>query len=175
MTLFSYHNGVPGPLPEVLKNASIEQLKSLGYKGPFDIPQFNPRTQQAKWNGETWQIIDLSTEEIEAASYKRLLSRADWTGFSNGLMASSAYAKARAAAATSLNVNVDCTELIALMSDAKAGRPYVNGINDCLSSIEASIDLTEEDKKELYDILSATGLSSIVFVPNYSPQDENMQ
>jgi hypothetical protein len=174
MALFSYHNGIPGPLPEALQGASIEQLEALGYKGPFDAPQFNPRTQRAEWNG-TWQIIDLSVEEIEAANYKRLLSRADWTGFSNGLMASSAYAKARAAAATSLSVNVDCIELIALMGDAKSGRPYVDGINNCLSSIETSVDLTEEDKKELHNILSATGLSSIVFVPNYSPEDESMQ
>lgn len=174
MALFSYHNGVPGPLPEALQSASIERLATLGYKGPFDAPQFNPRTQRAEWNG-VWQIIDLSAEEIEAANYKRLLSRADWTGFSDGLMTSSAYAKARAVAATSLSVNVDCTELIALMGDAKSGRPYVDSINNCLSSIEASVDLTEEDKKELHNILSATGLSSIVFVPNYSPEDENMQ
>lgn len=173
MALFSYHNGIPGPLPEALQDASVERLESLGYKGPFDAPQFNPRTQRAEWNG-AWQIIDLSAEEIEAANYKRLLSRANWTGFSNSLMASSAYAKARAAAATSLSVNVDCTELIALMGDAKAGRPYVNGINNCLSSIEASVDLTEEDKEELYGVLSATGLSSIIFVPNYSAEDENM-
>jgi len=175
MALFSYHNGIPAPLPEPLKDFSIDQLQSLGYSGPFPAPQYNAKTQKAQWNGTEWLIRDLSAEEIETRDYNRLLSRADWQAFSAGLMSSNAYAKARAEASSSLSVNVDCTELVAFMSDAKAGRPYVDGINNCLASIEASITLTEEDKKQLHDLILATGLGSILTVPNYDPEEEMAQ
>jgi hypothetical protein len=102
MLLFSYHNGIPAPLPVELRGADAERLASIGYSGPFPSPSFNPRTQQAQWTGSEWLIVTLSEEQIAQAESLRLLSRADWQGFTEGLMTSSAYGKARAAAATSL-------------------------------------------------------------------------
>ena len=168
MNLFSYHNGVPAPLPAELKGADISQLALIGYSGPFSAPSFNARTQQAQWTGTEWLIVNLSEEQIAQAEYVRLLSRADWQGFSEALMVSSAYSKARAAAATSLQANVDCTELIAFLADARAGKPHIDGINACFASIDSETVLTEEDKAQLYKLVRDFGLGTFLLVPGYT-------
>jgi hypothetical protein len=175
MALFSYHGGIPAPLPEGLIGAETDRLKALGYSGPFSAPSFNPRTQVAKWLGEEWAVIDLSPEEIQQAEYLRLLGRADWTSFTEGLMGTSAYAKARAAAATSLQANVDCTELIAFLADARAGKPHIAGINNCFASIDQETSLTEEDKAQLYALVQNTGLGAFLVVPGYMPPELAME
>jgi hypothetical protein len=175
MALFSYHGGIPSPLPDGLNGAAIERLEELGYKGPIPSPSFNPRTQVVKWLGEEWAVIDLSPEEIQQAEYLRLLGRADWTSFTEGLMGTSAYAKARAAAATSLQANVDCTELIAFLADARAGKPHIAGINNCFASIDQETSLTEEDKAQLYALVQNTGLGAFLVVPGYMPPELAME
>jgi hypothetical protein len=169
MALFSYHGGIPEPLPAALKGISADQLASMGYSGPFNAPRFDPRTQSAKWSGQEWIITDLLEEEIIKAQLERLLSRADWSGFSVAVMESAAYQKARLAAAVSLQVNVDCTELIAFLADARAGRPYIDGINACFASIDQEIILTEDDKTELYSLVQNFGLGAFLMIPNYTP------
>lgn len=171
MALFSYRGGVPSPLPEGLNGAAIERLEELGYSGPFSAPSFNPRVQEAKWLGSEWAIIDLTEEQIQQAEHLRLLSRADWQGFTEGLMQSSVYAKARAGAATILRTNVDCTELIAFLADARAGRPPIEGINNCFASIDAEVDFTEEGKAELYALIQNYGLGAFLIVPDYTPPE----
>jgi hypothetical protein len=169
MLLFSYHNGIPAPLPLPLQGASLESLFDLGYSGPFLAPVFDARLQEAQWTGSEWVIITLSEEQLTQRNYTRLLSRADWTGFSEALMGSTSYQKARVAAATSLQTNVDCTELIAFLADARAGRPHIDGINACFVSIDNEINLTEEDKEELYKLVQNFGLSGFLTVPQYEP------
>jgi hypothetical protein len=169
MLLFSYHNGIPAPLPPALQGASLESLFDIGYSGPFPAPVFDARLQEAQWDGSEWQIISLSAEQLAQRDYLRLLSRANWTGFSEALMGSSAYQKARAAAATSLQTNVDCTELIAFLADARIGRPYIDGINACFASIDNEPGFTEEDKAELYLLIQNFGLGPFLPVPNYEP------
>lgn len=175
MALFSYHGGVPAPLPSALVGAELDRLVKLGYSGPFPFPSFNPRTQTAKWTGEQWEINDLSPEEIQLAEQKRLLSRANWDGFTEALMTGSAYTKARTAAATSLQANVDCTELIAFLADARAGRPHIEKINACFASIDAEVDLTEEDKAELYGAVQDNGLGAFLIIPNYEPPSDDLE
>ena len=174
MALFSYHGGIPAPLPEGLIGAETDRLEAIGYSGPFLAPSFNPRTQAAKWLGKEWVIIDLTEEQIQQAEYLRLLGRADWTSFTEGLMATSAYAKARAAAATSLQANVDCTELIAFLADARAGRPHIAGINACFASIDSEIVLTEEDKAQMYQLVQNYGLGTFLVVPGYVPPAQGL-
>jgi hypothetical protein len=86
-------------------------------------------------------------------------------------MMSSAYGKARAAAATSLKTNVDCTELIAFLADARAGRPHIAGINACFASIDSELTLTEEDKTQLYQLVQNYGLGTFLIVPGYTPPE----
>ena len=175
MLLFSYHNGIPAPLPLPLQGASLESLFNIGYSGPFPAPVFDARLQEAQWTGSKWAIIDLSEEQLAQRNYMRLLSRADWTGFSEALMGSTSYQKARVAAATSLQTNVDCTELIAFLADARAGRPYIDGINACLASIDQEIILTEDDKTELYSLVQNFGLGAFLIIPNYTPTFNPME
>lgn len=172
--LFSYRGGVPSVLPQELISIPLEQLKQNGYSGPFPFPVFNARTQQAKWLNDHWEIVDLSAGEIEENENIRLLTRANWKLFSDQLMISTAYSKARLAAAENLSVNVDCTELIALLGDAKNNLPNINFLNACLAAIENKIALTEEDKEEIYNITIDTGLSKFIVVPNYTPIEKNI-
>lgn len=174
MPLFSYKNGTPGSLPVELSGASNQQLVALGYSGPIEACSFNPRTQQALWTGSEWNVVDFSAQQIEENEYKRLLSRVDWQKFTEQLMASNVYSKARAAAAIDLQVNVDCTELIAFLSNARVGSPYIQGINNCFASIDASLDLPEEDKAQLYQIVQNCGLSTFLVVPDYTPLSSTM-
>lgn len=171
MALFSYHGGIPSSLPLPLVDAPESKLTELGYSGPFPAPFFNPRTQQARWTGAEWEVIALTEEQIQQIEYVRLLSRADWQGFSEALMMSSAYSKARAAAATSLQANVDCTELIAFLADARAGKPHIDGINACFASIDSETILTEEDKAQLYTLVRDFGLGTFLLVPGYTPPE----
>jgi hypothetical protein len=93
MSLFSYHNGIPAPLPVELRGVDAERLASIGYSGPFPSPSFNPRTQQAQWTGSEWLIVTLSEEQIAQAESLRLLSRANWQGFTEGIMMSAPMAR----------------------------------------------------------------------------------
>jgi len=89
-------------------------------------------------------------------------------------MASSAYIKARAAAAISLRTNVDCTELIAFLADTRTGKPHIVGINACFASIDSEIIFTEEDKAELYQLIQNHGLGIFLVVPNYAPSKRGL-
>lgn len=174
MSLFSYHNGVPAPLPIELKGANAEHLTSIGYSGPFPSPLFNARTQKAQWTGSEWLIITLSEEQIAQAEYLRLLSRANWQGLSDGLMATNVYAKVKAAASVSLAVNVGATELLGLLGDAKIGRPNVDFLNASFLSISNAINLSDDDKAELYALFQDNGMISLLQVPNYEPPSTNI-
>jgi hypothetical protein len=169
MSLFSYHGGVPAPLPLELEGANFDSLVTFGYAGPFSRPVYNPRLQELQWSGSEWSVVNFSNEQLALNEYSRLLSRADWTGFSEKLMGSSAYGKARAGAATSLQTNVTCTELIALLADARAGRPHVDGINACFAAIGNEIVLTDEDKAELFQLARDFGLSTFLTAFDYQP------
>jgi hypothetical protein len=169
MLLFSYNNGIPAPLPLPLQGASLESLLAIGYSGPFPAPVFDARLQEAQWTGSTWRIVTLSAEQLRQRDYMRLLGRADWTGFKTALMGSSVYQKARAAAATNLQTNVDCTELITFLADACIGRPYIDGINARFASIDNALSFTQGDKAELYLLIQSFGLGPFLPVPNYTP------
>ena len=167
MSLFSYHNGIPSPLPIELRDVSAEELTALGYSGPFPSPSFNLRTQKAQWTGSEWLIIDLSEEQLAQADHLRLLSRANWQGLSDGLMTSNVYGKVKAAASVSLAVNVGATELLGLLGDAKIGRPNVDFLNASFSSIGNAIGLSNDDKAELYALFQDNGMTSLLQVPDY--------
>jgi hypothetical protein len=169
MFLFSYHNGIPSPLPVELEGVNAEQLEALGYSGPFPSPSFNLRTQQAQWTGSEWLIVDLSQEQLAEADRLRLLSRANWQKLSDGLMASNVYAKVKAAASVSLAVNVGATELLGLLGDAKIGRPNIDLLNASFASIGDAIGLSDDDKAELYALFQDSGMISLLQVPNYEP------
>ena len=78
----------------------------------------------------------------------------DYIGFSDALLVSAAYGSIRAAAKTSLPVNVVATELLALLGDAKNGRVIEAAIQASLTELDAEVPLTQTDQDELNALFS---------------------
>jgi hypothetical protein len=85
----------------------------------------------------------------------------DYTAFWEGLMASSLYAAIREQSMVSLPMNTLGTEFIALLGDAKAGRPYEPAIQASMLAILSSGTFTAEQLAELQAVLVASHLDGI--------------
>ena len=85
----------------------------------------------------------------------------DYFAFWEGLMASSLYAAIREQSMASLPMNTLGTEFIALLGDAKAGRPYEAAIQQSMAAILQTGTFTEEQLVELQAVLVAANLDSI--------------
>jgi hypothetical protein len=85
----------------------------------------------------------------------------DYTAFWEGLMASSLYAAIREQSMASLPINTLGTEFIALLGDAKAGRPYEAAIQASMLAILSTGTFTAEQLIELQAVLEASHLSGI--------------
>ncbi len=79
----------------------------------------------------------------------------DYIGFSDALLASTAYGSIRTAAKTSLSVNVVATELLALLGDAKNGRVIEAAIQASLDELDLEVPLTQANRDEM-NVLFAT-------------------
>jgi hypothetical protein len=85
----------------------------------------------------------------------------DYQAFWEGLMASSLYAAIREQSMVSLPMNTLGTEFIALLGDAKAGRPYEAAIQQSMAAILQTGTFTQEQLVELQAVLVAANLDSI--------------
>jgi hypothetical protein len=85
----------------------------------------------------------------------------DYTAFWEGLMASSLYAAIREQSMVSLPMNTLGTEFIALLGDAKAGRPYEEAIQASMLAILSTGTFTAEQLAELQTVLEASHLDGI--------------
>jgi len=85
----------------------------------------------------------------------------DYQAFWEGLMASSLYAAIREQSMASLPMNTLSTEFIALLGDAKAGRPYEAAIQQSMAAILQTGSFTPEQLVELQAVLVAANLDSI--------------
>lgn len=85
----------------------------------------------------------------------------DYTVFWEGLMASSLYASIREQSMVSLPINTLGTEFIALLGDAKAGRPYEAAIQASMLAILTTGSFTAEQIGELQAVLEASHLDGI--------------
>jgi hypothetical protein len=89
----------------------------------------------------------------------------DYLAFWDVLMASTIYASIREQSFVSLPMNTLATEFIALIGDAKAGRPNEAAIQASIDAILAAGTFTEEQLTELQDSLEAGNLSFIYVLP----------
>ena len=75
--LYSYNNNYPEPLPERIRLSdgstrtdsstfTTEELTDAGYVAAGDSPSFDGDTQKVIWNGTAWEVVELTTEEINA-------------------------------------------------------------------------------------------------------------
>jgi hypothetical protein len=75
--------------------------------------------------------------------------------FWDALIASSVYASIRTQSMASLPMNTLATEFIALLGDAKAGRPNEAAIQASMSAVFATGTFTEADAEEFTEALAA--------------------
>ena len=85
----------------------------------------------------------------------------DYTAFWEGLMASSLYAAIREQSMVSLPMNTLGTEFIALLGDAKTGRPYEAAIQASMLAILSTGTFTAEQIGELQAVLEASHLDQV--------------
>ena len=107
-------------------------------------------------------IIPLTEEEIaERASRPIPPLPTSYVAFWDALTASTIYAAIREQSFTSLPMNTLATELIALLGDAKAGRPNEAAIQQSMGAILATGTFTEAQLAELGAALATGNLDGI--------------
>ena len=112
------------------------------------------------------QIIELTAEEIaELQSVPTPLPAPDYWAFWEALAGSGVYAAIRQQALTSLPMTVQATELIALLGDAKAGRPNQPAIQASMAAILSTGTFTATHLGELQAALAAGNLTDVYTLP----------
>lgn len=161
----------------------VEELEAL-IKAPATI---NVVTQEyapavpAVIDEETGEVITPETPEVpeirETQSNPNMLAAwtemgevveypaVDYRTFYGALQLSSVYVAIRTQAATTLAVNVYCTEFIAAIGEAKAGLPQPAVIQQTISDLIGATTLTAEERAELEGLMTAYGLSAIYTLP----------
>lgn len=111
------------------------------------------------------QIIELTPEEIAEIQSRPPASPPgpDYIAFWDALIASSVYASIRTQSMASLPMNTLATEFIALIGDAKAGRPNEAAIQQSIAAILATGTFDEEDVEEFQAAL-VTGRIDDIYV-----------
>jgi hypothetical protein len=89
----------------------------------------------------------------------------DYYAFWEGLMISTLYTAIREQSMVSLPMNTLGTEFIALLGDAKAGRPYEAAIQASMLAILSTGTFTSEQLAELAAVLAAANLDQIYVLP----------
>lgn len=85
----------------------------------------------------------------------------DYQAFWEALLTSSVYASIREQSMTSLAMNTLGTEFVALLGDAKAGRPHEAAIQASMDAILALGNFTAEQQEELRNALAAGSLENV--------------
>lgn len=141
-------------LPEL----SDSELENLGWFGPIQMPPTPGTsyfTHSYEWNSET---VSFDATELDSYEKER---RVDYNRFWNSLLESSAYQTIRTAASQSLEVNVYCTEFIALISDAKMKNPNKVKIQESINNIFNNIPFSTEELSEVQEIFTNSGMFAV--------------
>ena len=85
----------------------------------------------------------------------------DYITFWDALLVASVYQTIRIQASTSLPMNTAATEFIALLGDAKAGRPNETAIQSSINAILTTGTFTEDHLDELQEALESGHLQDI--------------
>ena len=85
----------------------------------------------------------------------------NYIAFWNALLTSNVYGSIRTQSMTSLPMNTLATEFIALIGDAKAGRPNETAIQSSMSAIFSTGTFTEENVEEFNNLLTTGHLDDI--------------
>jgi len=109
------------------------------------------------------QIIPLTAEEIAEIQSRppEPPPGPDYPAFWDALIASSVYGSIRAQSMASLPMNTLATEFIALIGDAKAGRPNIAAIQASISAILSTGSFTPTDVQEFEVALVAGNIDGL--------------
>jgi hypothetical protein len=118
--------------------------------------QLNPTLVAGKWT-MAWQVTSATPEQIN----ERIRANANYLAFWDALIASTVYASIRTQSMTSLPMNTLATEFIALIGDAKAGRPNEAAIQASIAAILTTGTFDEDDMEEFQAALEAGNIESI--------------
>jgi len=106
-------------------------------------------------------VIPLTAEEIAELQSRPTPPPPSYAAFWDALLTSTVYGSIRTQSMASLPMNTLATEFIALLGDAKAGRPNEAAIQASMSAVFATGTFTEAEAEEFTDALAAGLLDDI--------------
>lgn len=92
----------------------------------------------------------------------------DYRGFYAGLLVSNVFQVIRTQAATNLEVNMNYTDFIAALADAKVGLCINAAFQSCIDLLVPSLTLTQEEYDELEALYQNFGLSNKHTIPPFA-------
>lgn len=177
MALYTFNGTLPAPLPARIRlsngftrtNSSTYSKKEIaewGYIGPINEPDYDPSIEAVYWSeaDAAYLVRQLVAEEIKANRLQGLRSQANYLVFWDALLSSTVYNSIREQSFVNLPMNTLATEFIALLGDAKAGRPNEAAIQASINAILVTGTFTENQLVELVKTLEAGKLNGIYTV-----------
>lgn len=174
MALYSLNGALPAPLPARVRLSNgltrtgpstytSEEISQWGYIGPIEEPAHDPSIEAIFWSeaDAAYLVRQLVEEEIEAIRLQGLRSQANYLAFWDVLMTSTVYDSIREQSMVSLPMNTLATEFIALLGDAKAGRPNEAAIQASMDAILLNGTFTNDQLTELAGALETGKLDSL--------------
>ena len=181
MSQYSYKNKEPTPLPfrirlddgstrTSLDELSLEELNSIGFNGPITKPEFEEETQRLDWNGTSYDIVDLTEQEIqdnlereEKKQIEEKLKNINYGVFLKLLTNTEVYKKLRNFSTQSSEANTICTELLSLLSSTNPDRETIQIYINILFLV---FDFSEEDIEEFQGIMNTSNLNLLYTIPD---------
>jgi len=173
MKLYSYKGKSPEVLPFRIRldsgetktnlNAfSDEKLSFFGFSGPFYIPDVNEETQTYFWNGSSYEVRDLTENEIREYKERNI----DYNKFWENFIESNLYNKIRSASLENNVLSIAFSEFISLFSDARLGTIKVEKIQKYINILFLVLPINSDDSEELSNCLKIGNLDVVYLVPS---------
>lgn len=181
MSLYSYLGQEPAELPyrirldagltrTSLNELSLEELTSLGFV-PVSKPSYDSETQKIVWNIDTkeYQVESLSELEIEIKKKNSLsekISQINFNLFWNRFFGSSSYKKLKDYVENSIKKNNLLKKVHEEFNKALTGNANYVNINECINLLFYALNLTDNEKEEIKNYITESGLDCIVTIPS---------